>query len=134
MFSGINGQDDTGTGNQVIDCYVDNGGCSHTCASNTCQCPPCWKIGTDNLNCVPESDKVVTSCNANTMVVTVDKCVLDSTHDATTAKMVSGDCAFVTNSNDKYEMTVGLDTCGTELSFTANTIDYKVNPSRTVPY
>ncbi len=72
---------------------------------------------------------MVTTCNANTMVVTVDKCVLDSTHDATTAKMVAGNCAFVTNAADKYEMTVGLDNCGTELSFTTDTIDYMVSYS-----
>ena len=82
---------------------------------------------------MPQSDKVVTACNANNFVVTVDKCVLDATHDYSTAKMVSGACAFVVNGDGNYEMTTGLDACGTELKFVqdnaglTNALEYKVN-------
>ena len=31
----------------------DNGGCSHQCSNNKCQCPDCWELEDNKKTCAP---------------------------------------------------------------------------------
>jgi len=60
------------------------------------------------------------------MVIRMNKCVLENSHDWTTAKMTDGDCAFAEDENDADYVILrnGLDECGMELSYENNTLSY----------
>ena len=57
---------------EEINCYVNNGWCSHGCNDSAdehvCECPTCWTLGDDGRTCSPEADKLTTTCNADSMV------------------------------------------------------------------
>ena len=106
-----------------LNCHVNNGGCSHSCNSdsNTCECPPCWALAEDGLNCGPAAGEVQTICSSNTMEMIINTCVLDS-HDYTGAYV--GDdsentaCKPVLHADGlTYVLEHGLDECGMALEF-----------------
>ena len=115
-------------------CFINNGGCTHDCdmvtdSTYTCECPPCWSMSNDGLTCYPSSDSISTLCGPNEMVIRMNKCVLENSHDWTTAKMMDGDCAFAEDENDGDYVILrnGLDECGMELSYENNTLSYSVS-------
>ena len=61
----------------AVDCEILNGGCSHQCIASQCQCPPCWELDLEGTTCSPAPGKVVTTCNSDEIVVTIDSCVID---------------------------------------------------------
>ena len=60
-----------------MDCEILNGGCSHQCIESQCKCPPCWELDLEGTTCSPSPGKVVTTCNSDEIVVTIDSCVID---------------------------------------------------------
>ena len=64
-------------GFSAVDCEILNGGCSHQCIASQCKCPPCWELDLEGTTCSPAPGKVVTTCNSNEIVVTVDSCVIE---------------------------------------------------------
>ena len=119
------------TASESVDCYINNGGCSHSCDrsgdQHYCRCPTCWKMGEDQLTCRPMSDKIQTQCLSNAMEITVHKCVLQDSHDYTTAKMSDGDCAFKKNDDRlTVTMTNPLGECGMQLDYEDGQIIYSV--------
>ena len=110
-----------------LNCHVNNGGCSHVCNSdsNACECPPCWALAEDGLNCGPAAGEVQTTCSSNTMKMVINTCVLDS-HDYTGA-FVGDDkdndaCKPVLSADgSSYELEHGLDECGMALEFVQDT-------------
>ena len=110
-----------------LNCHVNNGGCSHVCNSdsNACECPPCWALAEDGLNCGPAAGEVSTTCSSNTMKMVINTCVLDS-HDYTGA-YVGDDNAndackpVLTADGSTYELEHGLDECGMALEFVEDT-------------
>ena len=118
-------------------CFINNGGCTHDCGMVTdstyaCECPSCWSMSDDGLTCYPSSDSISTLCGPNEMVIRMNKCVLENSHDWTTAKMSDGDCAFAEDENDTDYVIIrnGLDECGMELSYENNTLSYSVSHYR----
>lgn len=64
------------------------------------------------------------------MVIRMNKCVLETSHDWTTAKMKDGpECTFAEDENDSdyVVLTNGLDECGMTLSFDNDTLTYSVS-------
>ena len=119
------------TASESVDCYINNGGCSHSCDrsgdQHYCRCPTCWEMGEDQLTCRPMSDKIQTQCLSNAMEITVHKCVLQGSHDYTTAKMSDGDCAFKKNDDRlTVTMTNPLGECGMQLDYEDGQITYSV--------
>ena len=120
------------TASESVDCYINNGGCSHSCDrsgdQHYCRCPTCWEMGEDQLTCRPMSDKIQTQCLSNAMEITVHKCVLQGSHDYTTAKMSDGDCAFKKNDDRlTVTMTNPLGECGMQLDYEDGQIIYSVS-------
>lgn len=128
------GEGDSGAGPITLDgsCYVNNGGCTHDCAMSTdntyvCECPPCWSMSTDGQTCYPSSDSISTFCGPNEMVIRMNKCVLENSHDWTSARMIDGaECTFAEDENDSdyVILTNGLDECGMALTFENDTLTY----------
>jgi len=113
-------------GTESVDCYINNGGCSHTCNrsgdAHYCQCPNCWEMGADQLTCRPMSQYLQTSCLPNAMEITMHKCVLEGSHDFESASMADGDCAFVKNDDRlTVTMTNPLGDCGMQLDYDSST-------------
>ena len=116
-------------------CYINNGGCTHDCnmvsdSTFTCECPACWSMGEDGLTCYPSSDSISTFCGPNEMVIRMNKCVLENSHDWTTAQMIDGpECTFAEDENDSDYVILrnGLDECGMSLSYENNTLTYSVS-------
>ena len=116
-------------------CYVNNGGCTHDCSMNgentyVCECPPCWSMSDDGQTCVPSSDSISTFCGPNEMVIRMNKCVLENSHDWTSARMKDGaDCTFAEDENDSDYVVLknGLDECGMTLSYDNDTLTYSVS-------
>ena len=95
-----------------------------------CDCPACWSMSDDGLTCVPSSDSITTLCGPNEMVIRMNKCVLENSHDWTTARMIDGpDCTFAEDENDTDYVVLrnGLDQCGMDLSFGNDTLTYSVS-------
>ena len=120
------------TDTETVDCYINNGGCSHTCDrsgdQHYCRCPSCWELSEDQVNCRPMSDKIQTQCLSNAMEITVHKCVLQGSHDYTTARMSDGDCAFEKNDDRlTVTMTNPLGECGMQLGYEDGQITYSVS-------
>ena len=113
-------------GTESVDCYINNGGCSHTCDrsgdAHYCRCPNCWEMGEDQLNCRPMSQYLQTTCLPNAMEITMHKCVLEGSHDFESASMSDGDCAFVKN-DDRLTVTMNnpLGECGMQLDYDSST-------------
>jgi len=117
------------TAAETVDCYINNGGCSHTCdrsgEQHYCRCPSCWEMSDDQFNCRPMSDKIQTQCHSNAMEITLHKCVLADSHDFTTARMSDGDCAFKKNDDQlTVTMTNPLGECGMQLDYENGQIIY----------
>ena len=73
------------------------------------------------------SDKIQTQCLSNAMEITIHKCVLQGSHDYTTAKMSDGDCAFKKNDDRvTVTMTNPLGECGMQLDYEDGQIIYSV--------
>ena len=116
-------------------CFVNNGGCTHDCSMNgentyVCQCPPCWSMSDDGQTCIPSSDSISTFCGPNEMVIRMNKCVLENSHDWTSARMMDGpECTFAEDENDSDYVILknGLDDCGMTLSFDNDTLTYSVS-------
>ena len=113
-------------GTESVDCYINNGGCSHTCDrsgdAHYCRCPNCWEMGEDQLNCRPMAQYLQTTCKANAMEITMHKCVLEGSHDFESASMSDGDCAFVKNDDRlTVTMTNPLGECGMQLDYDSST-------------
>ena len=128
------GDDSSGDMVHSGSCFINNGGCTHDCnmdtdSTYTCECPSCWSMSDDGLTCYPSSDSITTMCGPNEMVIRMNKCVLENSHDWTTAKMMDGDCAFAEDENDSDYVILrnGLDECGMELSYENNTLSYSVS-------
>ena len=113
-------------GTESVDCYINNGGCSHTCDrsgdAHYCRCPNCWEMGDDQLNCRPMAQYLQTTCLPNAMEITMHKCVLEGSHDFESASMSDGDCAFVKN-DDRLTLTMTnpLGECGMQLDYDSST-------------
>ena len=79
-----------------MDCFDNNGGCSHSCEDSQCKCPTCWSLNSDGLKCEPtvrvrlwtkltryhfsnpaQDGKVRTRCKATSMIIEIDECVVD---------------------------------------------------------
>ena len=73
-----------------LDCFTDNGGCSHFCRSDACSCPPCWTLDTDGFTCVPDPSHVTTTCGPSGMSIDVDECVYNG--DTMTLTLNDGVC------------------------------------------
>ena len=73
-----------------LDCFTDNGGCSHFCSSDACSCPPCWQLDADGLTCVPDPNHVTTTCGPSGMSIDVDECVYNG--DTMTLTLNDGNC------------------------------------------
>lgn len=121
---------------ETVDCYVNNGGCSHTCDrsgdQHYCRCPSCWEMNDDQLTCRPMADKIQTQCLSNAMEITLHKCVLQGSHDYETARMSDGDCAFKKN-DDRLTLTLTnpLGECGMQLDYEDGQIIYSVSFCKT---
>ena len=120
-------------------CSVNNGGCSHDCVQDTdstytCECPKCWSMGDDDLKCYPSDDRISTYCGSNQMIITMNKCILEDSHDWESAQMVDGpECVFVEDPEDTnyVQLVNGLDECGMTLSQGENdTLVYTVSHSK----
>ena len=61
----------------AVDCEILNGGCSHQCIASQCKCPPCWELDLEGTTCSPAKGKVVTTCNSDEIVISIDSCVID---------------------------------------------------------
>jgi hypothetical protein len=100
-----------------VDCEILNGGCSHQCIASQCTCPPCWQLDLEGLTCSPAPGKVVTTCNADEMVVTIDNCVVDD-YVMEDAGFLEGDCIpQYDNITEIWTISTGLDSCGTTNAF-----------------
>merc|ERR1712046_65736 len=101
-----------------LDCFTDNGGCSHFCSPDACFCPPCWTLDADELTCVPDPNHVTTSCGPSGMSIDVDECVYNG--DTMTLTLNDNTCqASMMNGSDgsvHYSADHGLDECGTTIS------------------
>ena len=73
-----------------MDCFTDNGGCSHFCHSDGCACPPCWVLDTDDATCIPDPNHVTTTCGPSGMSIDVDECVYNG--DTMTLTLNDGAC------------------------------------------
>ena len=73
-----------------LDCFTDNGGCSHFCRSDACLCPPCWTLDADGFTCVPDPSHVTTTCGPSGMSIDVDECVYNG--DTMTLTLNDGVC------------------------------------------
>ena len=73
-----------------LDCFTDNGGCSHFCRSDACLCPPCWTLDMDGFTCVPDPSHVTTTCGPSGMSIDVDECVYNG--DTMTLTLNDGAC------------------------------------------
>jgi len=93
-----------------------NGGCSHFCSDNSCSCPTCWELGADLKNCHPSDGMVTITCSSEEMTLSVDKCVLASADDM---KLLDPSCKPELN-DDKYDVSTGLDSCGTTFELDAD--------------
>ena len=127
--------DDDGDAVHSGSCFINNGGCTHDCnmvsdSTYSCECPACWSMSDDGLTCFPSSDSISTFCGPNEMVIRMNKCVLENSHDWTTAKMIDGpDCTFAEDENDSDYVILrnGLDECGMSLSYENDTLTYSVS-------
>ena len=56
----------TTTTDAIIDCEVDNGGCSHHCNKITahCECPTCWSLMKDQRTCAPSVAESLLTCKS----------------------------------------------------------------------
>ena len=120
------------TASETVDCFVNNGGCSHTCDRSGdihyCRCPTCWEMSEDQMACRPMSDKIQTRCLSNAMEITLHTCVLQESHDYTTARMSDGDCAFQTSDDGStITLTNPLGECGMQLDYEDGEIIYSVS-------
>ena len=120
------GAEVTSIATQNVDCYINNGGCSHTCDRSGdvhyCTCPSCWEMDDNQLTCRPMAKYLQTTCLANAMEITMHTCVLKGSHDFKAASMAEGDCAFVKNDDQvTVTMTNPLGECGMQLDYDADT-------------
>ena len=117
---------------ETVDCFINNGGCSHTCDrsgdNHYCRCPTCWEMSEDQMTCRPMSNKIQTRCLSNAMEITLHRCVFQESHDYKTARMSDGDCAFKKN-DDRLTMTMTnpLGECGMKLDYKDGQIIYSVS-------
>ena len=84
----------------------------------------------DGQTCVPSSDSISTFCGPNQMVIRMNKCVLENSHDWTSARMANGpECTFAEDENDSdyVILTNGLDECGMTLTYDNDTLTYSVS-------
>lgn len=103
--------------NNPVECEIMNGGCSHQCIASQCQCPPCWELDLEGTTCSPSKGKVITTCNPDEIVVTIDSCVIED-YAMTDAVFLEGDCMpTYDDSTEMWTIKTGLDSCGTTNAF-----------------
>ena len=110
----------------VVDCFVDNGGCSHYCnfVSQQCECPSCWVLSDDGMTCDIDSTKIQVSCSDTGFYIEVDECIFigDSADTVTIGLLGHGDgtdewCQSSNYTDGVHSIASGLDSCGTEVSY-----------------
>ena len=107
------------------DCYDgDNGGCSHFCIQHEsrCACPTCWALQGDHKSCLPETDKIWTTCGHNGMTIEVDKCVYTDGTDAVTIGFGTDPNCLSIENNGTLSVTTALDECGVTTTTNDGTI------------
>ena len=110
----------------LVDCLVDNGGCSHYCnaMSQQCECPTCWVLGDDGVTCGIDQSKIELTCSDTGFDIQVDECIFIGDTDDTVVlglmnhgNSTDGACQTFDYDNGVHSISGGLDNCGTEASY-----------------
>ena len=110
----------------LVDCLVDNGGCSHYCnaMSQQCECPTCWVLGDDGVTCGIDQTKIELKCSDTGFDIQVDECIfIGDTDDNVVLGLMNhgnstdGACQTVGYDNGVHSISGGLDNCGTVASY-----------------
>ena len=110
----------------AINCFENNGGCSHYCnaSSQQCACPTCWVLGDDGITCDIDPSKIQVTCSDTGFDIEVDECIFigDSNDDVTIGLIGHGDnmdlsCSSTNSTNGVHSIESELDSCGTEVSY-----------------
>ena len=127
----------------TINCHEDNGGCSHYCQNSKCECPPCWTISEDNINCIIDHSKIHVKCSVHGFDIEVHQCVFtgesedvvkigfkgmeehhnkqdgsqqDDSQQSDVLDMES--CTTMKVRNGVHGLQIPLESCGTNISYT----------------
>ena len=109
-----------------VNCFENNGGCSHYCnaSSQQCECPTCWVLGDDGITCDIDQSKIQVTCSDTGFDIEVDECIFigDSNDDVTIGLMGHGDnmdlmCSSTNSTDGVHSIKSELDSCGTEVSY-----------------
>ncbi|CAG5102263.1 Oidioi.mRNA.OKI2018_I69.chr1.g219.t1.cds [Oikopleura dioica] len=97
----------------TVNCFVDNGGCSHFCnIPSGCSCPgSCWNLDSDNKTCVPDVEKSEMQCLPGSMDISIDGCLFEDGKNYE-LQMIDPNCILSKNGGF-FELEVDFDECGT---------------------
>ena len=123
-----------------MNCFVNNGGCSHYCNSqeDRCECPQCWELEDDQLTCQPSDSKLELVCSSDSIEVNVDQCIFQASlgdeltigfdNDVDGFGGVSDDCTTQSVSDEGiHTLSTKLDGCGTVIDESVDTLLSFVN-------
>ena len=108
-----------------VNCGINNGDCSHYCNAfnGQCECPPCWVLGSDGLQCVVEDSKIELTCTDEGFDINIDECLfIGDTSDVVTIGLLADgdktntDCHTRNTTDGIHHITGSLDNCGTQAS------------------
>jgi len=103
----------------TLDCDDgNNGGCSHFCNQdlNICECPACWMLRDDNAECTPDPDNIMITCAQSAMSLSLRRCIYtNDIADDITLSFASQTCESLPVGLDQFDISTGLDECGTRM-------------------
>jgi hypothetical protein len=105
----------------AVNCFADNGGCSHFCEIPAgCSCPgSCWTLDSDNKTCIADTSKSAMQCQSGSMDISIDNCLYDDGKEYQLS-LIDNDCKL--ENDEGFGAEVDFDDCGTMIEKENNQI------------